>query len=135
MAARGILANPSMFLGSDVTPLACVQDWVNISMDFNTTFNCFHHHLVFMLEHVLPKEERRIFNSLKTKSNVLEFLQEKYELCYEPGKSGFCVENDVIVCDISSDREDKSCGSYFTSAVQRHDIQDEVLDCLGGLYN
>lgn len=135
MAARGMLANPAMFLGFEKTPLSCVQEWVNISLDLNTIFNCFHHHLVFMLEHILPKEGRRIFNCLKTKSDVLEFLKENYDICYEPGKSGICAENDVILCNVSNDRELHSHGSYFSSTVQKYEIQDEVLGSLGGLYN
>lgn len=135
MAARGMLANPAMFMGLSTTPIACVQEWVNISLDLGTNFNCFHHHLVFMLEHVLSKEERRIFNCLKTQLQVLHFLSEHYQINYIPGRSGLNVESDVIVCDESSDRERKSIGSFFTSTVKKQEIQDDVLGSLGGLYD
>lgn len=135
MAARGMLANPAMFLGHEATPMACVQDWVNTSLDLGSLFNCFHHHLVFMLEHVLPKEERRIFNALKTKAQVLDFLQENYNIVYVPGQSGLTLENDVIVCDKSSDHEKNSQGSFFMSTVQKYEAQDDILDSLGALYD
>ncbi|KAE8742126.1 hypothetical protein FOCC_FOCC012333 [Frankliniella occidentalis] len=135
MAARGMLANPAMFLGCATTPLTCVQDWVNISLDLGTIFNCFHHHLVFMLEHVLSKEERRIFNCLKTKSAVLDFLKDTYGITYKPGESGLSSASDVIICDKSSIREENSVGAFFTSTVQEDESYDDTLDSLGGLYN
>ncbi|KAG7459225.1 tRNA-dihydrouridine(20a 20b) synthase [NAD(P)+]-like [Solea senegalensis] len=50
MAARGLLANPAMFAGYDDTPLECIWDWVDISVEQGTPFTCFHHHLIYMLE-------------------------------------------------------------------------------------
>ncbi|KAJ9586026.1 hypothetical protein L9F63_020323 [Diploptera punctata] len=61
MAARGILSNPAMFAGYATTPFTCVEDWIAISKQTNVSFQCFHHHLVFMLEKVLPKSKRLIF--------------------------------------------------------------------------
>ncbi|KAF7665109.1 hypothetical protein LDENG_00155000 [Lucifuga dentata] len=52
MAARGLLANPAMFAGYEETPLECVWDWVDISVEQGTPFTCFHHHLIYMLERV-----------------------------------------------------------------------------------
>ncbi|KYM81752.1 tRNA-dihydrouridine synthase 4-like protein [Atta colombica] len=49
MSARGILTNPALFSGYPVTPLVCVQDWLNITSTMSTEFQCFHHHLVFIL--------------------------------------------------------------------------------------
>lgn len=135
MAARGMLENPAMFSGSSLTPLSCIQDWVNISLDLEAIFNCFHHHLVFMMEHILTKDQRRIFNSLKNKDDVLDFLKENYNITYVPGGSGLSAENDVITCHESSDRELHSRGSFFESSVQKYDDEDEVLDSLGELYD
>lgn len=75
MSARGILTNPGLFSGYSTTPLVCVQDWLDITSVIPTEFQCFHHHLVFMLEKILPKKERVLFNSLQNKSSVLEFLE------------------------------------------------------------
>ncbi|XP_005100580.1 tRNA-dihydrouridine(20a/20b) synthase [NAD(P)+]-like [Aplysia californica] len=76
MAARGILANPAMYAGYKDTPLQCVQDWVDIALSIGTQFPCFHHHLIFMLEHILSKAERNVFNSLASLSAVLDFLRD-----------------------------------------------------------
>ncbi|XP_024881206.1 glutathione hydrolase 7-like [Temnothorax curvispinosus] len=48
MSARGILTNPALFSGLSATPLACVQDWLDITSTVPTEFQCFHHHLVFI---------------------------------------------------------------------------------------
>ncbi|KAK3769691.1 hypothetical protein RRG08_004942 [Elysia crispata] len=74
MAARGILANPAMYAGYNETPVECIKDWLDLSLSLGTSFNIFHHHLMFMLEHQLPRVERSVFNSLASTSAVLEFL-------------------------------------------------------------
>ncbi|GFR72903.1 tRNA-dihydrouridine synthase [Elysia marginata] len=76
MAARGILANPAMYAGYNDTPLECIKDWLDLSLSLGTSFNCFHHHLMFMMEHLLPRVERNVFNSLASTSAVLEFLSQ-----------------------------------------------------------
>ncbi|XP_059169138.1 tRNA-dihydrouridine(20a/20b) synthase [NAD(P)+]-like [Physella acuta] len=76
MAARGILANPAMFSGYNETPIQCIKDWVDISLSLGTPFSCFHHHLIFMMEHLLPKAERNVFNSLASTSAVIDFLRD-----------------------------------------------------------
>lgn len=76
MAARGILANPAMYAGYKDTPMQCVQDWVDIALATGTPFPCFHHHLIYMLEHNLGRAERAVFNSLASASAVMDFLRE-----------------------------------------------------------
>ncbi|KAI3354335.1 hypothetical protein L3Q82_018860 [Scortum barcoo] len=61
MAARGLLANPAMFSGYEDTPLECIWDWVDISVEQGTPFTCFHHHLIYMLERVSSQPERKLF--------------------------------------------------------------------------
>ncbi|KOC60979.1 tRNA-dihydrouridine(20a/20b) synthase [NAD(P)+]-like [Habropoda laboriosa] len=78
MSAKGILTNPGLFSGHSVTPLNCVQDWLDITSTIPTQFICFHHHLVFMLEKILPKKSRMFFNNLQNKTTVLEFLKDTY---------------------------------------------------------
>lgn len=80
MSARGILSNPALFSGHPTTPLVCIQDWLDITSIVPTEFQCFHHHLVFMLEKILPKRERVLFNNLQNKSSVLEFLDDYYSI-------------------------------------------------------
>jgi len=74
MSARGILHNPGLFAGHKTTPLSAAQNWLNI---YHTNFLWFHHHLVFMCENLLPKNERKIFNQLRNASEVVSFLEDK----------------------------------------------------------
>ena len=83
MAARGILHNPAMFNGSILTPLSCVQDWVDISLRCGVTFTIFHHHLMYMMEKLMGKNVRNVFNSLKSTPAVLDFLKEHYDISYQ----------------------------------------------------
>ncbi|XP_039210414.1 tRNA-dihydrouridine(20a/20b) synthase [NAD(P)+]-like isoform X1 [Crotalus tigris] len=78
MVARGLLANPALFAGYEDTPLQCVQDWVDIALDHGTPFTCFHHHLMYMLERVTSKQEKKIFNVLSSTSAVLDYLRDNY---------------------------------------------------------
>ncbi len=76
MAARGLLANPAMFAGYDVTPIECISDWVEICMRDGTSFDYFHKVLGQMLPKVLTKAEMRYFNSLISTSSVVDYLNE-----------------------------------------------------------
>ncbi|XP_034289506.1 tRNA-dihydrouridine(20a/20b) synthase [NAD(P)+]-like isoform X1 [Pantherophis guttatus] len=78
MVARGLLANPALFAGYEDTPLQCVQDWVDIALEQGTPFTCFHHHLMYMLERVTSKQEKKIFNVLSSTSAVLDYLRDNY---------------------------------------------------------
>lgn len=81
MSARGILANPGLFAGFDTTPLRCVQDWVDICESVGEeaiTFQCFHHHLTFMMEKLMKRKTRVIFNSFSKREEVMEFLEQEY---------------------------------------------------------
>lgn len=78
MVARGLLANPAMFAGFEDTPLKCIWDWVDISIEQGTPFTCFHRHLIYMMERVSSQPERKIFNSLSSTSAVIDYLQKTY---------------------------------------------------------
>lgn len=135
MAARGILTNPALFAGHCTTPLACVQDWITISTA-TTPFQCFHHHLVFMLEKVLPKSERLIFNVMKTKELVLDFLAE-YGISYQNNMkeySGYV----AIDYDYDYDQNNESQGSFFKEKLGDYykDVQmEDYLENLCSLYH
>uniref|UniRef100_UPI00398F80CD tRNA-dihydrouridine(20a/20b) synthase [NAD(P)+]-like n=1 Tax=Pristiophorus japonicus TaxID=55135 RepID=UPI00398F80CD len=79
MAARGLLANPAMFAGYEETPLQCVRDWVDIALEHGTPFTCFHHHLMYMLERITSKQEKKIFNVLSSTSAVIDYLSDNYD--------------------------------------------------------
>ena len=80
MAARGILHNPAMFNGESHTPLSCVQDWVDMSLGCGISFTLFHHHLMYMMEKLMPKNVRNVFNTLRSTPAVLDFLEEHYNV-------------------------------------------------------
>ncbi|MED6287922.1 hypothetical protein CHARACLAT_021306 [Characodon lateralis] len=73
MAARGLLANPAMFAGYEDTPLQCIWDWVDISIEQGTPFTCFHHHLIYMLERVSSQPERKHFGDLSKRKMTLQW--------------------------------------------------------------
>lgn len=111
MVANGLLTNPTLFSGSSRTTLDCVQTWVDIcynsTLTFeqfkntklvlgipekpnNLTFQCFHHHLVFMLEKLLSRVEKKIFNNLQSFQSVLSFLKSQFDITPQLfGKSRF----------------------------------------------
>ncbi|XP_043944480.1 tRNA-dihydrouridine(20a/20b) synthase [NAD(P)+]-like isoform X2 [Protopterus annectens] len=78
MAARGLLANPAMFAGYEETSLQCIRDWIDIALGHGTPFTCFHHHLMYMMERITSRQEKRIFNALTSASAVLDYLRENY---------------------------------------------------------
>lgn len=105
MVANGLLTNPTLFTGTNYTTLECVQQWTDIcynsTLDLNKfqklsknktltatipekpsnlTFQCFHHHLVFMLEKLLPRRKRQIFNNLQKFSDTLVFLENEFNI-------------------------------------------------------
>ncbi|PVU97151.1 hypothetical protein BB561_000732 [Smittium simulii] len=53
MAARGLLKNPALFAGYQITPFDAIQKYVNASIKYGTPHFIFHHHLMYMLEGLL----------------------------------------------------------------------------------
>lgn len=83
MAARGILSNPTMFSGIyDTTPIECVQRWLDICAvaDDQISFPFFHHHLTFMMEKILRRKQRAIFNSFTRRHEVYTYLDDTLNL-------------------------------------------------------
>lgn len=78
MAASGLLTNPGLFSGPTRTPLSCVKMWMDMKNKESDrmTFQCYHHHLVFMLEKLLTKQQKLVFNHLSTFKSVDKFLYE-----------------------------------------------------------
>lgn len=121
MSARGILHNPGLFAGHKITPLTAVQNWLNIH---HTNFLWFHHHLVFMCEHLLPKNDRNTFNKIRKASDVVSFLEDKFHipnvlpsnriLGKEPsGTSGAYYQNVDVHKAVSSQSEDENMEDSF----------------------
>ncbi|XP_072509170.1 tRNA-dihydrouridine(20a/20b) synthase [NAD(P)+]-like isoform X3 [Notamacropus eugenii] len=80
MVARGLLANPAMFAGYKETPLKCIWDWVDIALEHGTPFMCFHHHLMYMMERITSKQEKKVFNALSSTTAVLDYLTDHYSM-------------------------------------------------------
>jgi len=80
MAARGMLENPAMFAGYEVTPDCCISDWVRLALSTGTLFSCFHHHLIYMCERRASRADRRIFNALESTAAVLDFLVNNWDI-------------------------------------------------------
>ncbi|CAA9994354.1 unnamed protein product [Nesidiocoris tenuis] len=80
MAAQGMLNNPALFAGAKFTPISCVQDWIDLTLHSDVTFQCFHHHLVFMMEKILTKEQRKVFNNLHDEREVADFLNAELDV-------------------------------------------------------
>lgn len=74
MSARGLLQNPTLFTGTEATTAACIKDWLDISLSYGASFTNLHHHLMFMLEHIMPKQERKLFNSYTSLASVIDHL-------------------------------------------------------------
>jgi len=80
---------------------------VNVALQLGTPFQPFHQHLMFMLDGVMPKADRRIFNSLSSTSAVVDFLRDycgvtqhsdtSGELSDAMSTVGICSENREIV--------------------------------------
>lgn len=56
-----------------------------MALKFGTPFSPFHHHLMYMLERIMSKAERRIFNTLPSTAAVMDYLQEHYGVYQDNG--------------------------------------------------
>ncbi|XP_021707169.1 tRNA-dihydrouridine(20a/20b) synthase [NAD(P)+]-like [Aedes aegypti] len=142
MSARGILSNPAMYAGFERTPLECIQRWLNITAQADTdiTYQAMHHHLTFMAESLLTKEQRIVFNNLtKDKGRVYEFFREHFQLesqpCSHPSKL-VCTFDDEAYrrrapqrrkANVESYSSEERDGAYFNSMVDVQD-GDEIVE-------
>jgi len=77
MAARGILQNPALFAGYDITPKKCVEEFVQLSISTGLQDIKMHNHLMYMLYNVHTTVEKKEFNNLKTVPAILGFLENR----------------------------------------------------------
>lgn len=152
MAARGILSNPTLFSGLyPSTPVKCVQDWTNLAHEAGDriTFQCFHHHLTFMMEKLVKRRDRAIFNTFSKKEQVYDFLNEKLNVVPENTvNSGWshvpCEYDDTkykqrvqIQVDEEAKRynSDSTFGKFFLSQLDDDSDGDGDTDGLNCLFN
>ncbi|XP_053691400.1 tRNA-dihydrouridine(20a/20b) synthase [NAD(P)+]-like [Sabethes cyaneus] len=155
MAARGILSNPALFAGCEKTPLECIQRWLSIATeaDTNITYQAMHHHLTFMAESLLTRQQRIVFNNLtKDKQRVLDFFREEFDLKSQPydhpPKLG-CTYDDTAyrqrmdatiaseVVNTTDYQSESTDGAYFTSRMNEcgdHNIKEDVDFMDGNLF-
>ncbi|XP_068630581.1 tRNA-dihydrouridine(20a/20b) synthase [NAD(P)+]-like [Battus philenor] len=150
MVASGILTNPAMFTGARTTPVGCVKLWMDIKNMYKDkiTFQCYHHHLVFMLEKVLSRHQKQVFNHLTTfesvdeylntnllhvqdldvpsKFNISEFIECEYEneiILKHLSKCRHCGKS-VYYCVCNKYDYESNCGSFFKEFVENVDHLD-----------
>lgn len=143
MAARGILSNPAMFAGYSETPLSCVQQWLNIheKQQENMSSQNFHHHLTFMMESILRKQDRKTFNDLSKKSQVLEFLSEKFNMrpesidfpdnfeCTYDDEEYNSIASQIGCPESSTYSSELTEGKFFSSSKKKVQDDDMLEDC------
>ncbi|CAB3221405.1 unnamed protein product [Arctia plantaginis] len=152
MAASGILTNPGLFSGATKTPLSCVKLWMDMKdKDVDSiSFQCYHHHLVFMLEKVLSKQQKLVFNHLSTFETVDKYLYEHLINCMDSldvkhnlGKFVDCeypyeitskhsskcrsCGNSTCYCICNKYNSNISDGKYFRSCVKDDSL--DYMDC------
>lgn len=152
MSASGLLTNPALFSGSHTTPVSCVKEWMNIKDrdKDKITFQCYHHHLVFMLEKTLTKKQKQIFNYLNTFEDVDNFLIENIimknedNITLESDKYIICNYSDSITkkyfkckkcnnpqyfCNCHIYDTNHSQGIFFSSHLNDSSCELDFMDC------
>ncbi|KAI5115628.1 hypothetical protein M0805_000680 [Coniferiporia weirii] len=77
MSARGLLANPALFSGYEVTPHEAIKDFVHIATDYGLLYPLFQRHLSYMLESQLSRHDRIHFNTLGSYAGVIDYLESR----------------------------------------------------------
>lgn len=120
MSARGILSNPTLFSGTNVTTIACLQDWTDIvHANPNVTFQCFHHHLSFMMEKMIKRKQRAEFNRFFNKEQVYDFLDRQYGIVPNRSQNG-----ESIVCEYDENK--------FRQRSREHEIETNRFEYNSG---
>ncbi|XP_077291543.1 dihydrouridine synthase 4 [Arctopsyche grandis] len=152
MAAQGLLSNPAMFACETSTTLKCIQDWVDICHDQKDSmiFQCFHHHLVFMMDKFLRKKQKQVFNNLTNHSAVYDFLEQ--HLGIKPnsidedviGEKVICVYDDIeysllkkmygnqednALCENNEYNSQQTHGKYFMNTISKTYCDLDNMDC------
>ncbi|KAK0078650.1 hypothetical protein PV325_002230 [Microctonus aethiopoides] len=124
MVGNGILTNPALFSGAKTTPFICIQQWLNITDIIPTNFTTVHHHLVFMLEKILPRKKRLLFNNLSNMEEVRLFVASHYNMQPLSFPSS---ELKPIICDYSNILQQNS-ESHHSYHLKNYTI-NKYKDC------
>merc|ERR1712096_303746 len=77
MVARGLLSNPGLFDGRHEGDKEVLTQWTELGLGLGIPFSSFHKHLMFMLENISPKTEKRVFNGLQSTAQTYYWLHER----------------------------------------------------------
>ena len=64
--------------------LPLLLQFVHSALAVGSDFNMFHHHLMYMLDRVMGRSEKREFNRLATVAGVLDYLEAYHGIVYSP---------------------------------------------------
>ena len=149
MAARGLLANPTLFNPKfkdidEIPPLDCIQDWFNIAAEAgdNLQFLCFHHHLTFMWGGNLKRKLRLEFNSYTKKQQIFDFFHDNYNIkpsvqfSLNPLKYNRCtyshytpIIDQYKSAEVSTDNWNSNTNGKFFNEFNQELVQDIDEDC------
>ena len=62
MSARGLLENPALYAGYDVTPWGCMERFVNYSICYGSNVHIFQRHIADMARTLFTKKGTRMIN-------------------------------------------------------------------------
>lgn len=88
MAVRGVLANPALFAGYDVTPWKAVEWFWYYAVNYGLHFRLLQHHLSEMLDKSVSNKVLREMNFKKNLVDVIEWFDEMFDL-KRFGEEGF----------------------------------------------
>lgn len=81
MAARGLLVNPSLFLGYESTPPECVWDWIHTFAHYGSIPpNIFHRLLNYMLYDSLARWEKQELQCITTLAGITDFFSKRIDI-------------------------------------------------------
>jgi len=77
MSARGLLRNPTLFDPQySYTPLEAIHRFIQTSIGQGTNLFIFQHHLQYMSEEILSKQEMRVLKGCSSISGLIEFWRD-----------------------------------------------------------
>lgn len=82
MAARGMLENPALFAGFDVTPASCVQRFLQYAVRCPMPYQLVLHHMSEMTARMegMAKKERRRLMACRDLVDLIDFVEDKWGL-------------------------------------------------------
>ena len=75
--ARGLLVNPQLFTGVQQPSWSCVQEYLNLSIRYQTHPFILGHHLSYMMESLITSSDLRHFNALTSVPSMIDFIDSK----------------------------------------------------------